>query len=204
MARGGFKADDRIQQRLYFNSKTGALDYQLDLVPFGRIAQASNRVAWPPDMDIIMNVAGYDDALAAAELVTFTPDFAGKVVSLPGLAILKLVAWSDRGRGNPRDARDLIYLLDNYTAAGNIDRVYEEDEAIEAGSYDPDLAGAYLLGKDIKLVANPETLDVLKEIIERDFDRLALEMIKAQRHLEDVEQRIETRLRLLQRALASP
>ena len=73
--------------------------------------------------------------------VTFLPGFDGKVVSLAGLAILKLVAWSDRGLENPKDAHDLIHLMDSYAAAGNIDRVYEEDGVIEAGAYDPDLAG---------------------------------------------------------------
>jgi predicted nucleotidyltransferase len=152
-------------------------------------------------MEIIMNVAGYDDVLAAAELVTFAPGFDGKVVSLAGLAILKLVAWSDRGKANPKDAHDLIHLMDSYAVAGNFDRVYDEEGVIDAGGYDPDLAGVYLLGKDIQRVASAQTLDVLKRILERDFDRLSREMIKPIRHLDNVEQRVESRLRLLLQAL---
>lgn len=137
MARGTFKAGGREQQRLYYKGENGDLDYHLDLVPFGGISRESNEIAWPPDMKIIMNVAGYDDALAAAELVTFTPGFDGKVISLAGLAILKLVAWSDRGKENPKDAQDLIQLMDSYAVAGNFDRVYEEEGVIDAGTMTP-------------------------------------------------------------------
>jgi predicted nucleotidyltransferase len=201
LARGTFTTAGKAKQRLYYKGEQGDRDYHLDLVPFGGISQGTNEIAWPPDMKIIMNVAGYDDVLAAAELVKFAPGFDGRVVSLAGLAILKLVAWSDRGKDNPKDAQDLIHLMDNYAAAGNFDRVYEDDEAIEAGDYDPDVAGVYLLGKDIRRLASPQTLAVLQQIIERDFDHLLLEMIKPLRHLDNVEQRVESRLRLLQQAL---
>lgn len=201
IARGAFNATEKAQQRLYYQTPDSNLAYQLDLVPFGGISKGTNTIAWPPDMKIIMNIAGYDDVRAAAELVTFAPDFDGKVVSLPGLAILKLVAWSDRGRVDPKDAHDLIHLMNSYAAAGNIDRVYAEDGVIDAGEYDPDLAGVYLLGKDIRRVASADTLDIVRHIIERDFDRLAHQMTKTMRYLEDAEGHVDKRLRLLQQAL---
>jgi predicted nucleotidyltransferase len=152
-------------------------------------------------MKTVMNISGYDDVLAAAELVTFAPGFDGKVVSLAGLAILKLVAWSDRGRDNPKDAYDLIHLIDSYAEAGNFDRIYEEEGIIQVGDYDPDLAGAYLLGQDIKRVASTPTRNLLTDIIARDFDKLATEMVKPLRYFENAEQRVASRLRLLQSAL---
>lgn len=87
--------------------------------------------------------------------------------------------------------------MDSYTVAGNSDRVYEVEGVIEAGDYDPDSAGVYLLGLDIRRVASENTLVVLKQIIERDFDRLLIEMIKPLRHVENVEDRVASRLRLL-------
>ena len=59
-----------------------------------------------------------------------------KVVSLAGLAILKLLAWSDRGRENPKDAYDLIHLMNSYADAGKFDRAYDEDGVIAAGNDD--------------------------------------------------------------------
>jgi predicted nucleotidyltransferase len=49
-----------------------------------------------------MNVAGYREALAAAPAVEIQPGFVVRVVSLPGLAILKLFAWADRGTEDPQ------------------------------------------------------------------------------------------------------
>lgn len=197
IARGTFTPAGRAQQRLYYHVESGEPGYPLDLVPFGPIAQSSNAISWPPDMKIVMNVAGYDDVLASAQMVTFAPGFAGKIVSLPGLAILKLVAWSSRGRDNPKDAHDLIQLMNNYAVAGNFDRVYDEEGVIEYGDYDPELAGVYLLGRDIRLIASTATREVLKQIVTRDFTRLSMEMIKYLRHFDNAEQMVESRLRLL-------
>jgi predicted nucleotidyltransferase len=196
-----FKEGGRTKQRLYYQGDKGEYGYHLDLVPFGAISNGSSEIAWPPDLKTIMNVVGYEDVLAAAELVEFSPGFIQKVVSIAGLAILKIVAWSDRGRDDPKDAQDLVFIMDSYAVAGNFDRVYEEEGVIEAGDHDPDIAGVYLLGLDIRKVASANTLDVLKQIIDRDFDRLLTEMIKPLRHFDNVEERVTSRLRLLRRAL---
>lgn len=203
IAHGMFKNGGKAQQRLYYQGADGEYDYHIDLVPFGEISKGTGEVAWPPDLKTIMSVTGYDDVLAAAELVEFTPGFIQKVVSIPGLAILKIVAWSDRGRGNPKDAQDLIFIMDNYTNAGNFDRIYEVEEALDAGDGDPDVAGVYLLGLDIRQVASASTLNTLQQILERDFDRLTIEMVKPLRYLENVEERVVLRLRSLQRALSA-
>ncbi len=204
LAQGRFIEGGGAQQRLRYVGENGDLDTMLDLVPFGGIAGENKAVAWPPDMKIMINMAGYDEVFAAAEVVQYTPDFAGSVVSLPGLAILKLIAWADRGRENDRDARDLIHLMANYTHAGNADRVYDDADLLQTAGYDTDLVAVYLLGQDMRHVATAETLTVLLTILERDAARLANDMIKANRHLANVEEWVDQRLRLLRRALSTP
>jgi predicted nucleotidyltransferase len=49
-----------------------------------------------------MNVAGYREAFEAAPQVEIDAGLVVRVVSLPGLAILKLFAWADRGAGDYR------------------------------------------------------------------------------------------------------
>lgn len=201
LARGTFTAGQSGGQRLYYKRRHADLEYQLDLVPFGGVAREGNQVAWPPDMKTVMNVAGYEDVLKAAEDVAFTPGLVGKVVSLAGLAVMKLVAWSDRGKQNPKDAQDLIHLMRNYAGAGNHDRIYDEEGIIEAADYDPELAGVYLLGTDIRRLASAGTRQVLARILERDFSRLTREMIRPYRHLDNVEHLVVSGLGLLLRAL---
>jgi predicted nucleotidyltransferase len=82
------------------------------------------------------------------------------VASLPGIAILKLFAWTDRGQENPKDAIDLVLLLRNYSDAGNANRIYEEASALavlESAGYDLELAGAWLLGNDAAAMVSPQT-----------------------------------------------
>lgn len=141
---------------------------KVDLILFGRIETSPNAIAWPPDMSIIMNVAGYRDALAAAVVVEVSPETNMAVASLPGIAILKLFAWAERGQENPKDAIDLTSLLRSYHEAGNKNRIYEEEAALaalEATEYDIELAGAWLLGKDAAVMASAQTARDLKGLL---------------------------------------
>lgn len=179
-ARKGFEPSSRMKQRLYYLGDEKEHGHPLDLVPFGAIAQNTNEIAWPPDMQVIMNVAGYQEVLTAAEQVELAPGFFAKVASLAGLAILKLIAWSDRGASNPKDAHDLYQLITQYADAGNHDRLYESEfTLLEQAGYDPEIAGACLLGKDTALLATGTTYQQLMTILEQDHKRLALEMTKA-------------------------
>lgn len=142
-------ADDRTAHRLFYRKTTGHRGYPLDLLPFGNLEQRPHLIIWPPDLSTVMNVAGYREALAAAQQVEISPDFVIPVVSLPALAILKVLAWVDRGADNPKDALDFVLLLRTYHDAGNTDRLFdEEDRLLEAVAYDIELAGPRLLGKD--------------------------------------------------------
>ncbi len=155
---GAFEADEGVIHRLFHLPGRGRRGYPIDLVPFGGIEDPAATIAWPPDRSIVMNVAGYREAFEAAPLVEIDRGFVVRVVSLPGLAILKLFAWADRGAGDPRDAIDLAMLLRQYAAAGNEDRLYgAEIGVLEAVSYDLDLAGAHLLGRDIARISGAQT-----------------------------------------------
>jgi predicted nucleotidyltransferase len=38
----------------------------VDLIPFGPIASADGKVAWPPSRDVVLYVAGFEDALQSS------------------------------------------------------------------------------------------------------------------------------------------
>ena len=81
----------------------------------------------------------------AAEQVELAPGLIVKVASLAGLAILKLIAWSDRDSATPKDTHDLYQLMTQYADGGNIDRLYEAEFAtLEVAEYDPEIAGAII------------------------------------------------------------
>lgn len=205
-ARPGFLSNAASQQRLYYQESPDDPSYPIDLVPFGGVATGAGEIAWPPDMAVVMNVIGYQEVLAAAELITFAPGLTGRVASIPGLAVLKLIAWSDRGPGNPKDAHDLLHLMSNYHAAGNHGRLYKEEyyPLLEAVEHDPELAGATLLGMDVVRIVNSETLHTLIALIDGNRDRLVQAMTGAVRHKEDARDHVEKRLAQFRNGLGSP
>jgi len=165
---------------LVFEQDNAGFGYPIDLIPFGQIEDPPRNIAWPPDQQIIMHVGGYHEAAAAAESVEVAPGDIVKVCSLPGLAILKLLAWTERGLADPGDAQDFYVLLKEYANAGNLDRLYAGDgmALLADTGFDPDLAGARLIGQDCRQLAGRQTLDNLHAIL-RDAalrDRLILHM----------------------------
>ena len=117
-------------------------------------------------MAMMMNVTGYEEVLAASEEVEVAPGQTVHVATLAGLIILKIFAWMDRGRENPKDAKDIYQIMLNYARSGNTDRLYNEEmEMLEAVAHDPDLAGIRLLGRDVAQLAKPETATKLLGIL---------------------------------------
>lgn len=66
IASGQFNPAEKAMHRLYYRAKGGNTGYPLDILPFRGVEQPPSIIAWPPDMKVIMNVIGYEDALAAA------------------------------------------------------------------------------------------------------------------------------------------
>lgn len=121
----------------------------VDLIPFGGIENRNQTIAWPPEEDIVMQVAGFSDALESAILVKLDNSLVVPVVSIPLLIVLKLFAWMDRRMENTKDAEDIFTILKQYADAGNEDRLYGEHlSLLEQEEFDIELAGARLAGID--------------------------------------------------------
>lgn len=182
VATGSFTpAADRIHLLHYKPTEYGNA-FPLDLIPFGGVEQEAHRIAWPPDMNVFMRVTGYAEALASALDVEADNGLVIRVVSIPALAALKLLAWDDRGLQDNKDAQDLLFLLQHYHEAGNGDRMYEEAfELLEAAGFDLPLAGATLLGHDTRVILHDDSLHALLAILAdpRKRDRLLVHMTRS-------------------------
>lgn len=178
----GFEEVRGEAQRLICKPANVEHRFVVDLIPFGGLESSRNTIAWPPDMSIMMNVAGYRDVHASAVQVEVEPGIVISIASIPGIAILKLFAWVDRGQENPKDAIDLVTLLRQYNEAGNQDRVYEDAiTALEDVGYDIELAGAWLLGRDAFVMSSPETRGQLNTLFAEPSvkERLVSDMSRA-------------------------
>jgi predicted nucleotidyltransferase len=165
----GFDPDAKVIHRLH---KGG---YPLDIIPFDGVESPDHTIAWPPDLTTAMNVSGYHDAFQAAVTVPVGPGIDIRIVSLPGLAVLKLFAWADRGLRDSRDATDLATLLRTYHQAGNHDRLYgAEFDVLEGVDYKVEMAGAVLLGRDVRRISQAATLSAASERLADAASRVRL------------------------------
>ena len=102
-----------------------------------------------------MNVAGFDEALASALRIELEPGLVISTASLPGLAILKIIAWAGCHLETNKDAADLYKILVTYCSAGNENRIYDQEPGLlESVDYDLTLAGAQLLGRDAARISD--------------------------------------------------
>jgi predicted nucleotidyltransferase len=144
-----FEARGSLVQR--FSHRRGR---QIDLIPFGGLERPNGSIAWPPQGDEVMTVVGYREALASANDVMLPGDQRVLVVSLSMLAVLKVIAWSERHTTAPRkDAVDLLLILRSYLDAGNQQRLYDEAaHLLDDSNFDYERAGAWLAGHDAAAV----------------------------------------------------
>jgi len=159
----GFTPHPHMVQRLIYNSTPAVV---VDLIPFGGVEGADRTIAWPPEEDIVMRVAGFSDGLESAVPVRLDKNLVIPVVIIPVLLILKLFAWVDR-KHERRDAADIHMLLKEYGDAGNEARLYgDELNLLEAEGYDFEFAGARLIGRDAAGVISEDTRKRARDILE--------------------------------------
>ncbi len=171
--------------------------YPVDIIPFGGVEAPDKAIAWPPESASVINVAGYDDVLAAADTVQIEPGLVVGVASLPGLALLKLFAWADRGHENSKDATDFAILIRSYADAGNRDRLYGDAiNVMEAVDYREDLAAARLLGLDVARITTEHTRVHLTKLLEdgKARERLTTHMAREWSGTDDADSEAEVLL----------
>lgn len=179
---GKFKEESKVKQRLVYQSSLIEHGFAVDIIPFGAVQDDSNMIAWPPELDVVMSVSGYQEALESALFVEVDKDLAIKVVSLAGLTILKIFAWSERGSVTEnKDAIDFLTLLRTYNETGNEDRIYDlpAQEDLEAMNYDQELMGAWLLGYDVAAIADKKTIETMAGLIDEKKEKLIVQMAKS-------------------------
>lgn len=180
--RPGFQHQD-APHAVFYSAVPGGEPFRIDFIPFGGVEDPNGRILWPPSGDTILSVRGFRAALADAVEIRLPTAGVVRSASLPGLVLLKLFAWLDRGRVAPvaKDALDLVAIVAGYADAGQEDRLYaEREELLELCAFDVPLAGALLLADDVKRITPPSLLDTLhgelrtQDALDRLLDQITL------------------------------
>ena len=145
---------------------------EVDLIPFGAVERADRSIALPPNGGFVMSVFGFREAFGATAPVRLPQGQEIRVVSLPGLAVLKLMAWEERRLSQPRkDAFDLALVLQTYLDAGNHERLYTEAaHLLDRADFDFELAGGWLLGHDMAKLLPQSARPMVEDLLSRESD----------------------------------
>ncbi|MDG1905608.1 MAG: nucleotidyl transferase AbiEii/AbiGii toxin family protein [Arenicella sp.] len=182
----GFEENTKSQHRLSYSTLNTAHDIgdylldivQLDIVPHGGINTANNEIGWPPDGATVMSVLGFQEAYESALTINIEADLSIRVLSVPGLGLLKLIAWLDRPRDlRQKDALDLKFSLLNYDALPNIqEQTFDQDFAGQYG-FEMHKAFAAKFGQDIRKICSQQSTNYLTENIFSDSTETVLEQL---------------------------
>jgi predicted nucleotidyltransferase len=163
----GFTKSKEQKQRFIYKGI-----YVIDIVPFGDVAKDDGNIYWPPDETIAMSVWGFPEMADSTISVEIDGEFSIKIASLPGLFVLKLVAWKDRHLLGTKDAYDIALLLTNYLDINTERAVEEHYDLYETDEFDQVIAGAQLMARDVKLLIrdNEKPFEYLREILAKEIE----------------------------------
>lgn len=180
--RSGKFTETKQEERILYKGS-----HPIDIIPFGKVATSDNHIEWPPEHAVRMSIEGFQECYDNAIQIRLrtTPLLEIRVVTLAGLAILKILSWKERGVSEDKDAKDLLILLRNYAAAGNEDRLFGPDsDLMEQERFELESAGACLLGRDLTKICSGKIREILCDILKPEIDvdgdcRLATAMMKS-------------------------
>ena len=159
------------EQKQRFTYKGRAADRIIDIIPFGNISDQKFRVFWPPEQETILTTLGFLEIYRNATTVRLNdaPVLDVKVPPIPGLAMMKLLAWHQGYPDRGKDAEDLIFIMRNYHKAGIEERLYgPEADLLRGEGFDNEIAGIRLLGRDMVRLAGFESAGAITAILDEE------------------------------------
>lgn len=170
LIQNGFRKDSHMKQRFYFGAEKGA-DYELDVVPFGGVTAPGEKIYWPPEESPMMSVKGFASVLKDCVDVVVDNAFSFKNPSAPAFFVLKFDAWLDRHLLNDKDAKDMSFILANYYLHEITSPVHLEVLDVLPDPFEPFVAGAYMIAKDIIPLLGKDVLHSYVSDIEDELAR---------------------------------
>jgi predicted nucleotidyltransferase len=143
---------------------------QVDLIPFGDL-ESEGIVTVKGTGFTSMNVEGFKEVYEQASEEIITEDQRFKVCTLPGIVILKLIAWDDRPEVRRDDIDDIAEIIKNYFHL-NDEVIFEQHSDLFTDDIELAEIASQFLGREIgKIVSgNPKLVERIKGILENGLN----------------------------------
>jgi len=127
-------------------------DILIDLLPFGEIEE-SNTIGFN-ERTTDLHVLGFKEVLEEASEVNLE-EIKVRIPPLPGMIVLKLVAWSDRPEVRNNDLYDILYIIELYNDIEFENSMEQHFDAIpEDEEFDETRFSSRILGRKVKVYLN--------------------------------------------------
>ena len=158
----------KAKQKFFYKGEHHENDYEVDIVPFGEIAD-DEIIAWPPDGTPEMSVKCFTDVMEHAIPVKINEEFTVYIASLAGQFLIKLDSWMDRHDRDHKDAEDMYYILDKFFFTSIMDNQTPPDDV---DLYSEDLIrSAQWIGCNMRDMLSTEHLNYYSEIIQKELEK---------------------------------
>ena len=104
---------EKAKQKFYYKGEQNKNDYEVDIVPFGDIAE-DEVILWPPDSTPEMSVKCFTDVMNHSIPISVDGKFTVHIAPLAGQFFIKLDSWMDRHDRDHKDADDMFFILDKF------------------------------------------------------------------------------------------
>lgn len=129
---------------------------QVDLLPFGEI-EVEGKVMIEGKGLAQIAVNGFREVYeGGTDIVQFESEQSFKVCTLPGIVILKLIAFDDRPEVRQKDIQDIALILNHYFDIES-EIIYEDHNDLFEDNRDIPYIAARVLGRQIKTILNRST-----------------------------------------------
>lgn len=144
---------------------------QVDLLPFGNIEDENAKVSFEGTGLTSLNMPGfmeiYESGLPEVEL---EGEHRFKFCTLPGIVILKLIAWEDRPEIRRDDLKDILTILTHFFEMYT-DHIYEHhSDLFGDDDFGLNLIAARVMGREMKNIAirNEKLYERLTNLLEKN------------------------------------
>ena len=159
------------KQRFYYLGVDGRNRFEVDIVPFGSIAE-KEQVAWPPEGSPVMSVRCFEEVMRHADNVQVDDNYTFKIASLSGQFLIKLDTWQDRHLRTKKDATDMVFILQNiYVAYALSHDAIPAEIDIDAEHFDVVVAGAEWIASELKNILSDEHKDYYAQLLESELSK---------------------------------
>ena len=173
--------------------------YEVDLLPFGAIADEKGQVELKARQAFVLELPGIEEVYPFAETIETQEGLQLKVASLPGVILLKLIAWNDRSE-RQKDIRDIDHILNNFMTLhwdeicaepDNLFELYEDETTV----YEQCVSARYI-GRQMGLMlqGNTQLRKRILELLRENMKGSSMGRLMSPQNVEDSQRIIKAML----------